>query len=50
MGLNDYLGVLVKVDGTTSISIILLVDAKVESLYIYIYIGETHQNYHKVGP
>jgi hypothetical protein len=31
MGLNVYLGLLVKVDGATSISTILLVDVKVES-------------------
>jgi hypothetical protein len=31
MSLNDYLGLLVKVDGATSISIILLVDIKAGS-------------------
>jgi hypothetical protein len=37
MGLNIYLGILVKVDGTTSISTILLVDVKVESFPPYKY-------------
>ena len=35
MGLNDYLGLLVKVDGATSISIILLVDVDVGSFSSY---------------
>ena len=38
MGLNDYLGLLVEVDGTISIRIILLVDVKVESFPLYIYV------------
>ena len=38
MGLNDYLGLLVEVDGATSISIILLVDVDVESFPLYIYV------------
>jgi hypothetical protein len=38
MGLNDYLGLLVEVDGATSISIISLVDMEVESFPPYIYI------------
>jgi hypothetical protein len=38
MGLNVYLGLLVEVDGATSISIILLVDVKVESFLPYKYI------------
>jgi len=38
MGLNDYLGLLVEVDGATSISIILLVDVDVESFSPYIYV------------
>ena len=37
MDLNDYLGILVKVDGATSISTILLVDVDVESFSPYIY-------------
>jgi hypothetical protein len=39
MNLNDYLGLLVEVDGTTSISTILLVDVKTgsSSPFIYIY-------------
>ena len=46
MGLNDYLGLLVKVDGTTSINTILLVDVKV-GVFLPIYIdhslGRAHQ-------
>jgi hypothetical protein len=38
MSLNVYLGLLVKVDGATSISIILLVDVKVESFPPYKYV------------
>jgi hypothetical protein len=38
MGLNVNLGLLVEVDGATSISTILLVDAKVESFPPYKYI------------
>jgi hypothetical protein len=38
MGLNVYLGLLVEVDGATSISIILLVDVKVESFSPYKYV------------
>ena len=38
MGFNDYLGILVEVDGATSISTILLVDVKVGSFHPYIYI------------
>jgi hypothetical protein len=38
MGLNVYLGLLVEVDGATSISIILLVDVKVESFPPYKYV------------
>ena len=38
MGLNIYLGPLVKVEGTTSISTILLIDADVESFSPYIYV------------
>ena len=38
MGLNDYLGLLVEVDGATSISTILLVDADVESFSPYKYV------------
>jgi hypothetical protein len=39
MGLNVYLGLLVEVDGAISISIILLVDVKVESFPPYKYIS-----------
>jgi hypothetical protein len=38
MGLNDDLGLLVEVDGATSISTILLVDVKVESFPPYKYV------------
>ena len=38
MGLNDYLGLLVEVDGATSIYTILLVDVDVESFPLYIYV------------
>jgi hypothetical protein len=38
MGLNVDLGLLVEVDGATSISIILLVDVKVESFSPYKYV------------
>jgi hypothetical protein len=38
MGLNVYLGLLVEVDGATSISTILLVDVKVESFSPYKYV------------
>jgi hypothetical protein len=38
MGLNIYLGLLVEVDGVTSISTILLVDVKVESFSLYTYV------------
>ena len=38
MGLNDYLGLLVEVDGATSISTILLVDVDVESFPPYKYV------------
>jgi hypothetical protein len=38
MGLNVYLGLLVEVDGATSISTILLVDMKVESFPPYKYV------------
>jgi hypothetical protein len=38
MDLNVYLGLLVEVDGATSISIILLVDVKIESFPSYKYI------------
>jgi hypothetical protein len=38
MGLNVYLCLLVEVDGATSISIILLVDVKVESFSPYKYV------------
>jgi hypothetical protein len=37
MGLNDYLGLLAEVDGTTSISTISLVDREVKSFSPYIY-------------
>ena len=49
MGLNDYLGLLVEVDGATLISTILLVDVKVGSFPPYIYVpplGKAHQDYH----
>jgi hypothetical protein len=38
MGLNVYLGLLVEVDGATSISTILLVDVKVEIFLPYKYV------------
>jgi hypothetical protein len=38
MSFNVYLGLLVEVDGATSISIILLVDVKVESFHPYNYV------------
>jgi hypothetical protein len=38
MGLNVYLGLLVEVDGATSISTILLVDVKVKSFPPYKYV------------
>jgi hypothetical protein len=38
IGLNVYLGLLVEVDGATSISTILLVDVKVESFPPYKYV------------
>ena len=38
MSFNDYLVLLVEVDGATSISTILLVDVKVESFPPYIYV------------
>jgi hypothetical protein len=38
MSLNVYLGLLVEVDGATSISTILLVDAKVENFSPYKYV------------
>jgi hypothetical protein len=38
MGLNVYLGLLVEVEGATSISIILLVNVKVESFPPYKYV------------
>ena len=38
MGLNDYLGLLVEVDGATSISIILLVDVDMESFSLDKYV------------
>jgi hypothetical protein len=38
MGLNVYLGLLVEVEGATSINTILLVDVKVESFPPYIYV------------
>ena len=38
MGFNDYLGLLVNVEGATSISIILLVDVDVGSFSPYKYI------------
>ena len=37
MGLNDYLGPLVNVEGATSVSTILLVDVDVGSFSSYIY-------------
>jgi len=57
MGFNIYLGSLVKVEGTISISTILLIDIDMESfspyIYIYIYInflGKAYQNYHEESP
>jgi hypothetical protein len=38
MGLNVYLGLLVEVDGATSISTILLVDVKMENFSPYKYV------------
>jgi hypothetical protein len=38
MSLNVYLGLLVEVDGATSISTILLVDVKVENFSPYKYV------------
>jgi hypothetical protein len=39
MGLNDYLGLLVEVDGATSISTVSLVDMEVENFSPYIYVS-----------
>ena len=53
MGLNDYLGLLVEVDGATLISTILLIDVKVGSFPSYIYsnpLDKAHQNYRKESP
>ena len=47
MGLNDYLGLLVKVDGATSISTILLADVKVESFPPYIFVPTPWANHTK---
>ena len=54
MSLNDYLGLLVEVDGATSIYTILLVDVKAWSFPPYIYVliplGKAPQNYCKGSP
>jgi hypothetical protein len=47
MGLNVYLGLLVEVDGTTSISTILLVDVKVDSFSLYKYVPTLWAKYTK---
>ena len=53
MGFNDYLGLLVNVEGATSISIISLVDVDVGSFSSYIStnpLDKAHQSYHKGSP
>jgi hypothetical protein len=47
MGLNVYLGLLVELDGATSISTILLVDVKVESFPPYKYVPTPWAKYTK---
>jgi hypothetical protein len=47
MGFNVYLGLLVEVDGATSISIILPVDVKVESFLPYKYVPIPRAKYTK---
>jgi hypothetical protein len=54
MGFYNSLGLLVKVDGATSISTISLVDMEVESFPPYIYVPipwvKAHQNYRGGAP
>jgi hypothetical protein len=47
MDLNVYLGILVEVDGATSISTILLVDVKVKSFPPYKYVPTTRAKHTK---
>jgi hypothetical protein len=47
MGLNVYLGLLVEVNGATSICTILLVDVKVESFSPYKYVPTPRVNHTK---
>jgi hypothetical protein len=48
MGLNNYLDLLAKVDGATSISTISLVDIEVESFPFYIYVPTLEQSTSKL--